>query len=147
MDTESLVIGSVLVVALVLIGVVVYFSVVDTKSRTAVFIRQYIPSFSYRLRPGPIPASGSVPSHLQPHLGPVPAHLQPHLGPVPAHVQPRLGPIPAHLQPHLGPVPAHIQPNLGPVPIHGNVTYPMGYNTTASTLLPGSATEGFANAL
>lgn len=136
MDTESLVIGSVLVVALVLIGVVVYFSVVDTKSRTAVFIRQYIPSFSYRLRPGPIPASGSVPSHLQPHLGPVPAHLQPHLGPVPAHVQP-----------HLGPIPAHIQPNLGPVPIHGNVTYPMGYNTTASTLLPGSATEGFANAL
>ena len=136
MNTESLVIGSVLVVALVLIGVVVYFSVVDTKSHTAVFIRQYIPSFSYRLRPGPIPASGSVPTHLQPHLGPVPAHVQPHLGP-----------IPAHLQPHLGPVPAHIQPNLGPVPIHGNVTHPMGYNTTASTLLPGSATEGFANAL
>ena len=114
MNTESLVIGSVLVAALVLIGVVVYFSVVDTKSHTAVFIRQYIPSFSYRLRPGPIPASGSVPTHLQPHLGPVPAH---------------------------------IQPNLGPVPIHGNVTHPMGYNTTASTLLPGSATEGFANAL
>lgn len=112
MDTESLVIGMILVVALVLIGVVVYFSMVDTTSHTAVFIRQYIPVFKHRLRPEPIPASGSVPTHMQPKLGPVPAHIQ-------------------------------------PIPIHGNVTHPMGYNTNTntSTLLPGSDTEGFANAL